>query len=618
MCGIVGYIGHQAAGPILLEGLQRLEYRGYDSSGIAVVDRDGALAVLKRQGKLRDLQAAITEMPAGAAGIGHTRWATHGEPSDRNAHPHASSSGDVIVVQNGIVENYRELKAELQETLKTEGRTWQSDTDTEVIPELISRELAQGRSFEAALAYAIGRLNGANAIAAVHRNDPGRIYAARTGSAGGIVIGYGEGEMFIASDLPALLPHTTTVYHLEDGDIATITADDLRVKRSGQPSIRPEPRQVDLDPVAIARGPYRHFMLKEIHEQPRALSDTIRGRARLDPPSALPDDLSMSDEALRSIDRVLVIGMGTSLHAAMIGRWWMEQIAGIPADFDNASEFRFRAPLLGPSTLVVAVTQSGETIDTLGAMNHVRDRWGAPQVVITNVEGSEATRQADASIIMRCGPEVGVASTKTFVGSLAALYLLACRIGRVQRRLSDDDLSTRLEQLLTAPSLVDRGIQRGERCAEIAQRFGSAANFLVLGRGIEHPLAMEAALKCKEISYVHAEGYAAGEMKHGPIALLDQDFPVIALAPRGPLFDKMTSAIQQVRARRAPVIAIGDEGDEELIDLVDHFIGVPPAPPSLTPFSLTPVIQLLAYHIALARGLDIDQPRNLAKTVTVE
>ena len=557
-------------------------------------------------------------MPEGAAGIGHTRWATHGEPSDRNAHPHASSSGDVVVVQNGIVENYRGLKAELQETLNTEGRTWQSDTDTEVIPELISRELAKGRSFEAALAYAIGRLNGANAIAAVHRKDPGRIYAARTGSAGGIVVGYGEGEMFIASDLPALLPHTTTVYHLEDGDIATITADDLMVKRSNQPSIRPEPRQVDLDPVAIARGPYRHFMLKEIHEQPRALSDTIRGRARLDPASALSDDLNISDEALRSIDRVLVIGMGTSLHAAMIGRWWMEQIAGIPADFENASEFRFRAPLLGHSTLVVAVTQSGETIDTLGAMNHVRDRWGAPQVVITNVEGSEATRQADASIIMRCGPEVGVASTKTFVGSLAALYLLACRIGRVQRRLSDDDLSTRLEQLLTAPSLVDRGIQRGERCAEIAQRFGSAANFLVLGRGIEHPLAMEAALKCKEISYVHAEGYAAGEMKHGPIALLDQDFPVIALAPRGPLFDKMTSAIQQVSARRAPVIAIGDEGDEELIDLVDHFIGVPPAPPLLTPFSLTPVIQLLAYHIALARGLDIDQPRNLAKTVTVE
>ena len=618
MCGIVGYVGHQAAGPILLEGLQRLEYRGYDSSGVAVLDRDGALAVLKRQGKLRDLQAAIDVMPLGGVGIGHTRWATHGQPSDRNAHPHASAAGDVIVVQNGIVENYRELRAELQSALDAEGRSWQSDTDTEVIPELISRELAAGRAFADALAHTLGRLRGANAIAAVHRNDPDTIYAARKGSAGGIVIGYGAGEMFIASDLPALLPHTTTVYHLEDGEIAAITRERVTIRRHEEPPAAPTPKQVDLDPVAIARGPYRHFMLKEIHEQPRALSDTIRGRARLDPPNALAHDFNLSDETLRGIERVLVIGMGTSLHAAMIGRWWMEQIAGIPADFDNASEFRFRAPLLGPSTLVVSVTQSGETIDTLGAMNHVRDRWGAPQVAITNVDGSEATRQADASIILRCGPEVGVASTKTFVGSLAALYLLACRIGRARGRLSEDDLTVYLEQLLTAPSMLERGIQRAERCTEIAQLFGSVTNFLVLGRGIEYPLAMETALKCKEISYVHAEGYAAGEMKHGPIALLDQEFPVIALAPRGPLFDKMTSAIQQVSARRAPVIAIGDEGDEELRELVDHFIGVPSAPPLLTPFSLTPVIQLLAYHIALARGLDIDQPRNLAKTVTVE
>ena len=618
MCGIVGYVGHQAAGPILLEGLQRLEYRGYDSSGIAVLDRDGALAVLKRQGKLRDLQAAISDMPSGATGIGHTRWATHGQPSDRNAHPHASSNGDVIVVQNGIVENYRELKAELQASLEAEDRTWKSDTDTEVIPELISRELEAGKSFEDALEHAIGRLRGANAIAAIHGANPHKIYAARKGSAGGIVIGYGDGEMFIASDLPALLPHTTTIYHLEDGDIAAINQEGITVRRAGQSPFQPEPIQVDLDPVAIARGPYRHFMLKEIHEQPRALSDTIRGRARLDPPTALADDLSLSADTLRGIGRVLVIGMGTSLHAAMIGRWWMEQIAGIPADFDNASEFRFRAPLLGPSTLVVAVTQSGETIDTLGAMNHVRDRWGAPQVVITNVDGSEATRQADASIIMRCGPEVGVASTKTFVGSLAALYLLACRIGHAQGRLSDENLTLRLEQLLTAPSLLERGLELADQCARIAQQFDSASDFLVLGRGIEYPLAMEAALKCKEISYVHAEGYAAGEMKHGPIALLDQHFPVIALAPRGPLFGKMMSAIQQVSARQAPVIAIGDDGDEELSQQVDHFIGVPPAPPLLTPFSLTPVVQLLAYHIALARGLDIDQPRNLAKTVTVE
>ena len=618
MCGIVGYVGHQAAGPILLEGLQRLEYRGYDSSGIAVIDHDGALAVLKRQGKLRDLEASIDSMPAGGVGIGHTRWATHGEPSDRNAHPHASSNGDVIIVQNGIVENYRELKAELREDLEATGRTWQSDTDTEVIPELIARELAAGCSFEDALMLALGRLRGANAIAAVSRHHPGRIYAARKGSAGGIVIGYGEGEMFIASDLPALLPHTTSVYHLEDGESATVSVEGVIIKRSAQGTFQPTPRQVDLDPVAIARGPYRHFMLKEIHEQPRALSDTIRGRARLNPPSALADDLSISDQTLRGIERVLVIGMGTSLHAAMIGRWWIEQIAGIPADFDNASEFRFRAPLLGPSTLVVSVTQSGETIDTLGAMNHVRDRWGAPQIAITNVDGSEATRKADASILLRCGPEVGVASTKTFSGSLAALYLLACRLGRARGALAESDFTHALEQLLTAPSLVERGIRKAERCAELAQMHNAATNFLVLGRGIEYPLAMEAALKCKEISYVHAEGYAAGEMKHGPIALLDDNFPVIALAPRGPLFDKMMSAIQQVSARRAPVIAVGDEGDDELAAMVGHFIGVPPAPPLLTPFALTPVIQLLAYHIALSRGLDIDQPRNLAKTVTVE
>ena len=618
MCGIVGYIGRQAAGPILLEGLSRLEYRGYDSSGIAVLDRDGAIAVLKRQGKLRELGASIKRMPHGGVGIGHTRWATHGEPADRNAHPHASSSGEVVVVQNGIVENYRELRQELEHSLLARGRSWQSDTDTEVIPELIERELALGHNFVEAFRRALSQLRGANAIVALRKSDPSRIFAARQGSAGGIVIGYGENEMYLASDLPALLPHTTTVHHLEDGDIADISASSVTVHRDSGESFRPTPRQVDLDPVAIARGSYRHFMLKEIHEQPRALSDTIRGRARLTPACALCDDLDLSDDVLRNIERVLVIGMGTSLHAAMIGRWWIEQIAGVPADFDNASEFRFRAPLLGPSTLVVSVTQSGETIDTLGAMNHVREHWRAPQIAITNVDGSEATRLSDASILLRCGPEVGVASTKTFVGSLAALYLLACRLGSARGHLSNAELNNHLEQLMTAPSLVERGIQQADQCAQIAQRFINSTNFLVLGRGIDHPLAMEAALKCKEISYVHAEGYAAGEMKHGPIALLDPDFPVVALAPRGPLFDKMMSAIQQVSARRAPVIAIGDQGDDELHGLVDHFIGVPPASPQLTPFSLTPIVQLLSYELALARGLDIDQPRNLAKTVTVE
>ena len=614
MCGIVGYIGPRAAGPILLEGLQRLEYRGYDSAGIAILDRDGAIAVLKRQGKLAALEQSIAEMPVGGAGIGHTRWATHGEPSDRNAHPHSSGHGDVIVVQNGIVENYRELRAELE----ADGFHFDSDTDTEVIPQLISRGLDEGLAFEDALQEALDRIHGANAIAAVHRRRPDCIYAARRGSAGGIVIGYGEDEMLLASDLPALLPHTTTVYHLEDGDIAAIRADGVQICRGRKAAFSPTPTKVDLDPVSIQRGAYRHFMLKEIHEQPRALSDTIRGRARLNPPSALRDDLQIGDDDLRQVERVLVIGMGTSLHAAMIGRWWIEQIAGIPADCDNASEFRFRAPLLGPSTLVVSITQSGETIDTLGAMDAVRERWGAPQIAITNVAGSEAARRANAALLLRCGPEVGVASTKTFMGSLAALYLLACRLGAARGRLTSEQLSDALEQLLTAPTLVERGLAQEDRCAAIAQHYVDATNFLVLGRGIEYPVAMEAALKCKEISYAHAEGYPAGEMKHGPIALLDREFPVIALAPRGPLFDKMISAIQQVRARRAPVIAIGDEGDAELADLADDFIGVPQAPPLLTPFALTPVVQLFSYHIALARGLDIDQPRNLAKTVTVE
>ncbi len=614
MCGIIGYVGRRAAAPILLEGLQRLEYRGYDSAGIAVVDRDGVIAVLKRQGKLSALRGSIVEMPTGASGIGHTRWATHGAPSERNAHPHSSTAGDVVVVQNGIVENHRELR----ERLAAAGVSCESDTDTEVIPQLIALALAGGQSFEAALRETLELISGANAIVAVSRREPGRIYAARRGSAGGIVVGFGEGEMFVASDLAALLPHTTRVHHLEDGEIATIEAGGLVVSTGGAAARTPEPIEVGLDPVAVAKGPYRHFMLKEIHEQPRALSDTIRGRARLSPPTALADELTISDDLLRAISRVLIIGMGTSMHAAMVGRSWIEQLGGVAADFDNAAEFRYREPLLGPGVLVVSITQSGETIDTLGAMREVQERWQAPQIAICNVAGSEATRIAEHVIHLRCGPEIGVASTKTFTASLAALYLLACRIGHARGRLSDAGLSEALEALLTAPSLTERGLETSEACAAVAARLRGATNLLVLGRGIEYPIAMEAALKCKEISYLHAEGYAAGEMKHGPIALLDEGFPVVALAPRGPLFDKMTSAIQQVRARGAPVIAIGDEGDEELSELADDFIGVAAAPPLLSPFSLSPVVQLLAYQLAAARGLDIDQPRNLAKTVTVE
>ena len=617
MCGIVGYIGAEPAAPILIDGLKRLEYRGYDSAGIAVVEPDGAIATLKRCGKIARLEAALDEAaapPQGTNGIGHTRWATHGEPSDRNAHPHSSQCGDVVVAQNGIVENYAELRSELA----ADGAQFASDTDTEVIPQLIARALREGASFPLALHQAMQRLDGASSVVALHRREPDRIYAARRGAAGGLVVGFGDGRTFISSDLPALAPHVSRVYHLRDGDVVSASADQVRLISPDGTCTPAEPVKIDLDAQSAALGDHPHFMLKEIHEQPRALSDTIRGRARLDPPDALPGAFNGIDLQLRRIERVLLIGMGTSLHAAMIGRWWMEHIGGIPADFDNASEFRYRAPVLAPRTLLVAITQSGETVDTLGAMDEVRRRWGAPLLAICNVDGSEATRRSDASILTRCGPEISVCSTKTFSASLAALYLLACRIGRLRGNLSDQQLASRLDAILRAPSLAERGIASSDGIPAIAADFADADRFLILGRGIEHPLAMEAALKCKEVSYAHAEAYAAGEMKHGPIALLDRDFPVIALAPRGPLFDKMLNAVQQVRTRGAPVISIGDQGDDQLAAISDRFIGVPPAPPLLTPFTLGPVVQLLSYHFALVRGLDIDQPRNLAKTVTVE
>ena len=614
MCGIIGYIGERAAGPILLEGLQRLEYRGYDSAGIAVMDRDGAVAVLKRSGKLAELVNGDL-IPEGATGIGHTRWATHGAATDRNAHPHTSSNGDVVVVHNGIVENYRALR----ERLTADGAEFSSDTDAEVIPQLISWHLARSADFPTALRAALGEIEGGNALVLLHRAEPDRLYAARLGSAGGIVLGFGEDEMFLASDLPALLPHTARVRYLEDGEIATVMRAGLRISDAEGRPVEATAKAVGLDPVAVAKGPYKHFMLKEIMEQPRALSDTIRGRAHLDPASVSLEDIPFADEDLARLQRVLVIGMGTSLHACMIGRSYMEQLGGVAADFDNAAEFRYREPLLGPETLVISVSQSGETVDTLGAMAHVREHWQAPQITICNVVGAESTRLAEGTFYVRCTPEIGVASSKTFVASIAALYLLACRIGHARGHLDDAALADALEALLTAPSLVDRSLEMADgACVGFAERFRELEDLLVLGRGLEYPVAMEAALKCKELSYIHAEGYAAGEMKHGPIALIDARFPALALMPRNALYPKMWSNVLQVQARGGPLIAIGEEADTDLAALADHFIPVPAAPALLTPFTLTPAAQLLAYHLAAERGLDIDQPRNLAKTVTVE
>ena len=615
MCGIIGYVGSQAAGPILLEGLHRLEYRGYDSSGIAVLNQAGVFAVHKRAGKLADLTASIEEPPDGCIGLGHTRWATHGAVTDRNAHPHASNAGDVVVVHNGIVENFRELRTRL----KRSGIETISQTDTEVIPQLISLYRKEGSDFLTALRRTMAALRGGNAIVALTRDQSSQLYVARNGHAGGIVLGFGEGEMFVASDMPALLPHTTRIRHLADGEIAAVTAEGARIWDRSGATVPFEPQQIDLDPVAAMKGQYRHFMLKEIMEQPRTLSDTIRGRTRIDPPSVELADLPMTDEALRALRRVLIVGMGSSLHAAMIGRTYMERLAGIPADFDNASEFRSREPLLGPETLVVSISQSGETVDTLAAMQHVAETWKAPQVTVCNVEGAQSTRITDgAAIYLRCGPEIGVASTKCFTASLAALYLLACRIGIARGHLDRPTAEHALECLLAVPSIVDRMLGQREAYEALAARFAEAEHMLYIARGTQYPIAMEGALKCKEISYIHAEGYPAGELKHGPIALIDRRVPVVAIALRDPLYEKLVSNIQQVQARGGAVFAIGSEGDEQLAAAAEFFVPVPEINPLVAPLATSIPAQLIAYYLALARGADIDQPRHLAKTVTVE
>ena len=615
MCGIIGYVGRQAAGPILLEGLRRLEYRGYDSSGIAVIDHDGAVAVLKRAGKLAELANSVDRPLDGCVGIGHTRWATHGAATHANAHPHTSTNGDILVVHNGIVENYRALRAHLADA----GVPCQTDTDAEVIPQLISLHMRRNTDFLTAFRRALREIHGGNVVVVMNRRQRDRLYAARLGHAGGIVIGFGQNEMLLASDLPALLPYADRVRYLEAGEISEITQTGLRIWSADGTPADVEPEQVSLDPMAAAKGPYKHFMLKEIMEQPRALSDTIRGQAHVMPPAVTLEDLPFTDDQLRGIRRVLLIGMGTSMHAAAVGRGYIERLGGVPADVDNASEFRYREPLLAPETLVVSVSQSGETVDTLGAMRHVEEAWGAPQVTICNVPGAESTRMSHGSVIyLRCGPEIGVASTKCFTASIAALYLLACRIGIARGHLTDDALKHALESLLHVPSLVDDMLQRDQEYLTAAQMLQDAEHLLYLGRGLQYPVALEGALKCKELSYIHAEGYPAGEMKHGPIALIDRRTPVIAIALHDALYEKMWSTIQQVKARGGIVLALGSEGDSTLSDYVDGFIPIPETDPLIAPFATSIPAQLIAYHLATLRGADVDQPRNLAKTVTVE
>jgi len=615
VCGIIGYVGKRPAVPFLLEGLQRLQYRGYDSAGLAVLADNGELCIEKSVGKLATLASGLRgRWPSSYLGIGHTRWATHGRPSDINAHPHRDCQGRVVVIHNGIVENYLALK----ERLVDQGHTFLSETDTEVIPHLIEHYLRDGSSLEVAVGRAIGQMEGAHAMVVFSLGEPDKLVAARVGNAGGLVVGYGQGEMFVASDLPALLPHTRRVAFLDDGEIAAVTSENVSYLSADGAILAKETQTVAYDPLSAARGNYKHFMLKEIAEQPEAILDTIRGRAQFEPPAVVLEDVAIPRRRLGQIQRVVLLGMGTSLHAAMVGRHYIEQIARIPAEVDNASEFRYRKPLLGPGTLVISVGQSGETVDTLAAMDEAR-RQGALQITICNVVGSQATRIVDGVVYTRCGLEVGVASTKTFTAAIVALYLLACYLAQ-ERGIVDNQAQMRglIDPLARMPSLVGKVTQRNEEYERLAHRFSRYNNFLYLARGVQFPIAMEGALKLKEVSYIHAEGYPAGEMKHGPIALIDEEMPVVAIALRDELYDKVTSNIEQVKTREGTVIAIASEGDEELAKKVDHVIHLPQASPLLMPILTAIPLQFFAYHIAVRRGCDVDQPRNLAKTVTVE
>jgi len=613
LCGIIGYVGPRQAGPLLLEGLRRLEYRGYDSAGIAVMNGSGVPSLVKSVGKLESLADCLNGcFPEGTIGIGHTRWATHGRPSDTNAHPHCDCDSDVVVIHNGIVENYLPLRQKLRE----KGHTFRSDTDTEVIPHLIESELAQGLSLVDAVRRTISQIDGAHALLVMSACQPDTVVAARVGNAGGVVVGYGDGEMFLSSDLPALLPHTNRMVFLTNGDVAAVTSQGATYwAADGRPEQR-TPQTMPFDPMAAAKGGYKHFMLKEIMEQPEAVLDTIRGRIQFDPLSLQLEDMPPSEE-LRRIKRVVLVAMGTSLHAAMVGKHYIEQIAGLPAEVDNASEFRYRNPIIGPETLLISVAQSGETVDTLEAMAEAR-KSGALEITVCNTPGSQATRVADGIVYTRCGLEIGVASTKTLLGSIVALYMLACYLGQERGRLDAAGLSELLTPLAHMPQLIGSVVGRAQEFEELAHTFFRYQDFLYLGRGIEYPIAMEGALKLKEVSYIHAEGYPAGEMKHGPIALIDQEMPVVTIVVRDGLRDKMISNIEQVKARDGIVIALATEGDDEIAKLAKHVIFLPQTTPMLMPLLTAIPLQLLAYHIAVYRGCDVDQPRHLAKTVTVE
>ncbi len=609
MCGIVGYVGPDRAAPILLEGLRKLEYRGYDSAGLAIHD-GRALELIRAVGKLDNLSRAVEGKKLdGTTGIGHTRWATHGRPSEPNAHPHLA--GDVAVVHNGIIENHLELKRELEQ----DGVRFQSDTDTEIVAHLINRAVAKGATLFDAVRIALGRTRGAYALAVASSKEPDRIVVAKNASP--LVIGLADGATLCGSDIPALLGHTRRMLFMEDNEMAELTRDGVRLETIAGERVKREPRHIDWSPVQAEKGGYKHFMLKEIFEQPRAIEDTLRGRILLEEGDLVDAEFGLNAEAVRGIERVYFIACGTSYHAALAGRHWVEQISRIAAQTELASEVRYREPVFTSKDLVVAVSQSGETADTLAALKTAKEA-GARILALANVVDSAIPRAAHGALYTHAGPEIGVASTKCFTTQLAAMLLLSVYLGR--RRGTVDAAKAReiLQALVELPNEMRSALERKDSVWEVARRWQHANHMLFLGRGLGFPIALEGALKLKEISYAHAEGYAAGEMKHGPIALIDEEMPVVVVMPHDAHYEKTLGNVQEVRARDGRVIAIATDGDEEAKKLAEHVLYVPKVPDAVIPLVTVLPLQLLAYYIADLKGTDVDQPRNLAKTVTVE
>ena len=593
MCGIIGYIGNEAVVPILIEGLRRLEYRGYDSAGIAYL-QNGRIEVRRSVGKLVNLEAALAgNESSGRIGIGHTRWATHGRPSEENAHPHPV--GSLVLVHNGIIENYLSLKHELQ----SEGRAFQSETDTEVIVHLMDRQMSRGKAFEEAVRAALKEVRGAYAICGLSEKDPDILIAARDGCP--LVAGLADGQYFVASDIPAILNHTRDILFLEDGEMAVLTPKGIAVKdRTGRPK---EKKSVTVsgNPVMAERGGYKHFMLKEIHEQPQAVLDTFRGRVFLEKDEVVLPELGLTAADVEGLRKISLVACGTSWHAALIGKFMIEELARIPVEVDIGSEFRYRDPILDRQSLLVAISQSGETADTLAAVKEAKGK-GARVVSICNVVGSTMARESNGVFYTHAGPEIGVAATKTFTAQLTALYLLAFQLGTARKTISPSRSTKLLEDLHHLPRLIEETLKQDPATLELARHFFKHPDFLYLGRGINYPVALEGALKLKELSYIHAEGYPAGEMKHGPIALIDENMPVVVLAPADRVYEKVISNVMEVKARGGIIIAVATEGDREIDTKTDYVIRVPSAPPLLMPIVLSIPMQLLAYHIAVFRG----------------